>query len=142
MSSAKQVRNWPKETSQLYDPVSDLGRGGFALVVLAKRKNTREGDIDHLVAMKQVGAVSKKEFSYAQRELRILKEISHPNIMKVIDSWETGGNVTMALTYGGIKTLEYILERAGAPSLDFSRVVIAQLVDAIAFLHSVSNEFP
>lgn len=137
MSTAKLVRNWPTEASKTYDPVSDLGRGGFAVVVLARRKDAREGDTDHLVAMKQVGAASKKEFSYAQRELLILKEISHPNIMKVVDSWETGGNVTMALTFGGTNTLEHLLEKAGAPSLDFSRVVIAQLVDAVAFLHSV-----
>jgi serine/threonine protein kinase len=77
---------------------------------------------------------------YARRETKILKEISHPNIMKVVDYWEPelklGSNAAMALGYVCGPTVEALLRHDGALSLTFGRVVIAQVLDAISFLHS------
>merc|ERR1719461_2382177 len=59
--------------------------------------------------------------------------------MQLIEYWapeSKGNNVTMALTYAGNRTLNFILEKYGSPSLAFSRVIIAQLVDAVSYLHS------
>jgi hypothetical protein len=44
----------------------------------------------------------------------------------------------MTVSYARGRTLHYLLKNVGAPSLTFSRVVIAQLVDAVSHLHSVS----
>ena len=132
---------WPKEVLDKYEPVRILGKGGFASVFLAKRKSTTEEKKEKFVAIKLVRAKTKTETHYAHREINILKEINHPNIMKLIESWEpdaSTGIATMAVTYARGRTLHYLLKNVGAPSLTFSRVVIAQLVDAVSHLHSVS----
>ena len=43
---------WPPQVVELYDPVSELGRGGFASVVLARSKK----DPTQLHAIKVVGS--------------------------------------------------------------------------------------
>jgi serine/threonine protein kinase len=133
---------WPKEVFDKYKPVRPLGKGGFATVFLAKRKSTSKENGDELVAIKQVQAGTNTETHYAHREIYILKEINHPNIMSLIESWEPNDSTcsaTMALTYAKGRTLDYLLKQVGAPSLTFGRVVIAQLIDAVAYLHSVSS---
>jgi len=124
---------WPKEVISNYEAVNFLGKGGFASVVLAKKR-----DDSTYVAMKVVAARTDTESSYAHREMNILSDLSHPNIMKVLQHWEISGNsaAIMALSYHPGMTLENILETKGAPSLNFCRIVLAQLVDAISYLHS------
>jgi aurora kinase len=127
---------WPDEVLEQYEAVRFLGKGRFGSVVLAKSKRDNE-----LVAIKQVGAKTNTQTHYAHREMYILRELNHPNIMKLLDSWELQDNTKlafMALSYAKGNTLLYVLKHFAAPSFTFSRVVIAQLVDAVAYLHSVS----
>ena len=74
---------WPPEVTASYDPIRNLGKGGFASVVLARSKINRS----ELVAMKVVGSrnASAQEYGYAHREIDILRELQHPNIMKLFD---------------------------------------------------------
>jgi serine/threonine protein kinase len=141
-------KEWPPEVADLYKPVRVLGRGGFASVVLARDK----GD-SKLVAMKVVGKTKDKtrqqQLTYAHREIDILKELSHPNIMKVLNFWEVPDNqeeqaapatlsstiCVMALQYYRGPTVESLLQYGGALSNKFGRVVIAQAMDAVAYLH-------
>jgi len=123
--------HWPPVVQEEYEPVRILGKGGFALVVLAKSKSTKR-----LVAIKVVGG-SKMDLDYAHRELEILAHLKHPNVMQLEDSWECEGKpAVMALTYVPGPTLDKLLRCVGAPSMSFCRVVSAQLVDVISFLHS------
>ncbi|KAG7347449.1 protein kinase GAF family protein [Nitzschia inconspicua] len=147
-------KEWPKAVAEQYDPVRVLGRGGFASVVLAREK----GESKRLVAMKVVGQSKDKSrlqsLTYAHREIDILQELSHPNIMKVICSWDVPiGNTqeeqalstqstavcnticVMALQYEKGPTLESLLQYGGALSNKFGRVVISQAMDAVAYLH-------
>ena len=140
---------WPPEVTEKYEPIRRLGKGGFATVLLARQKATDKEEV--LVAIKVVGsqAASQQEHGYAHREIDILQELQHPNIMKVYDFWEApptpvhkttnnnshGCAAVMALSYSRGPTLEHLLKHGGAVSLSFGRVVMAQLVDAIAYCH-------
>jgi serine/threonine protein kinase len=149
---------WPSEVRERYEPVRTLGKGGFASVILAKdlKYDSKNKNKDcQFVAMKVVGGgagvhgaaggastVANSAYAatttYAHREIDILREISHPNIMTVVDYWETttpSYSVTMALSYSKGPTLEGLLQYGGAFSTTFGRVVIAQVVDALAYLH-------
>ena len=136
--SMEAPNQWPPEVTAMYDPIRNLGKGGFASVVLARSKNSS----GELVAMKVVGSrnASAQEYGYAHREIDILGELQHPNIMKLIDFWETEDHATcaavMALTYSSGPTLQSLLETGGALNLVFAQVVAAQIVDAVAYLHS------
>jgi serine/threonine protein kinase len=136
---------WPKAVVKEFEPLQMLGKGGFASVMLARRKNPdpSANKKDNLVAIKIVGSKnpSKMERGYAHREIDILKEIQHPRIMRLLDYWEPAPEehkcaAVMALSYIRGPTLDYVLKTIGAPAMNFSRVISAQLVDVVAFLHS------
>jgi serine/threonine protein kinase len=133
---------WPAEVSKHYEPVRTLGIGGFASVTLAKKKKPTATD-EKLVAMKICGNkdATRSDLSYAHREIDILKEIKHENIMRIVDFWEPAPKehkcaAVIALAYHKGPTLDALLNHGGALSSTFGRVVTAQLVDAISFLHS------
>ena len=134
---------WPAEVSKHYEPIRILGVGGFASVTLAKKKEPTATD-EKLVAMKICGNkdATRRDLSYAHREIDILKEIKHANIMRIIDFWEPAPKelkkcaAVIALTYHKGPTVDALLNHGGALSLTFGRVVAAQLVDVISFLHS------
>lgn len=125
---------------QQFEPVKLLGQGGFGSVILAKEKVDESADgTSRLVAMKLVGGMTKRDIGYARREIDILKELDHRNIVKIIQSWEPRDQTcaaVMALSYAQGPTLETLLRYGGALSLHFARVVSAQLVSALAYLHS------
>jgi serine/threonine protein kinase len=130
---------WPSEVRKRYEFVGALGKGGFATVSLAKRRFDST-EIPDMVAIKLVNAKSNTENNYAHREVHILQELRHSNVVELIEYWEHDRStdaVAMVLTYAKGKTLEFVLKNVGVPSLSFCRVVIAQLVDAVAYLHSV-----
>jgi serine/threonine protein kinase len=133
---------WPAEVSQDYEPIRTLGVGGFASVTLAKKKKPATTD-EKLVAMKVCGnkTATRSDLSYAHREIDILKEIKHENIMRIIAFWEPALKehkcaAVIALSYHIGPTVDALLHHGGALSLTFGRVVAAQLVDVISFLHS------
>ena len=133
---------WPKEVVGRYNPVRHLGKGAFATVMLAKRKASEGGNDEELVAIKMVKVKTNKETQYAHRVMQILQELNHPSIVKLIESWEPHDSTfsaALVLSYAEGRTLYYLLDNIGAPCLTFGRVVIAQLIDAVAYLHSVST---
>lgn len=172
---------WPSEIQESYDPIRILGKGGFASVVLARRKVTasRMEDLSSdetrgntkKVAIKVVGSIQKTDIQltarlirqerdravlYARREIEILKHVRHDNIVRLFHHWiaqekyddddekknETKSNKKNSLTaavlvleYAKGPTVESLLKHGGALSTTFGRVIIAQTVDAIAYLH-------
>jgi 3-phosphoinositide dependent protein kinase-1 len=137
MESIQAPPQWPPEVVELYEPLRELGRGGFASVILARNKKSGEFHAIKVVGSK---ATTRKEMGYALREIDILAETNHPGIMKLIQHWEPPVDArmcaaVMALSYAEGPTLEKLLKLGGKLSFSFSRVVAAQLVDAVDYLH-------
>lgn len=82
------ISAWPTEVSDKYEAVRLLGKGSFGSVTLAK---SLTGSDEDLVAIKVVGfrkeTTRAADRQYARREIDILREIDHPNIVKMLDSW-------------------------------------------------------
>jgi serine/threonine protein kinase len=141
---------WPKEVSLHYQPVRVLGVGGFGSVMLCRRKQENKDpdaaandEKDKLVAVKVVGSdkVTTSEVGYAHRELDILSQVVHPNIMRLIRYWEPAREehlcaAVMILSYSPGATLHALLQKGGALGLVCARVVCAQLLDALTYCHS------
>lgn len=129
-------KDWPKEISDVYEPIRELGRGGFASVLLAQRKD----DHKQQVAIKLVDSATKKQIGYAHREIDILRECKHPNIMQLLDVYQppvdVPGASVMVLNFAKGPTLQALLLKGGRLSFPFCRVVGAQLIDVLAYLHS------
>src|SRR4051794_1766962 len=80
-----------------YEILRDVGRGGMAIVYLA-----RQTDLDRFVALKELGAFHASDPSFAQRflrESRVAGSLSHPNIVTVHDYFEHDGTPYIAMEY-------------------------------------------
>ena len=144
LACQRAAEKWPSKVTEKYDPVRILGTGGFGSVILARNKNPGSNE-EKLIAIKVIGdgtnGLTRSDLGYAHRESDILKELHHPNIMKFIDFWEPDSNrltsvAVMALGYAPGPTVESLIKRGGSLSSLFSRTVVAQVIDAISFLHS------
>jgi len=124
-------KEWPEQVQETYKPVRVLGKGGFGSVMLARHVTNKS-----TVAMKIVAHGTTQESLYAQREVDILTQLKHDNIMKVVDSWESGKSMLLALSYAAGPTVQALVDYGGALSTTFSRVVSAQLIDALTYLHA------
>jgi serine/threonine protein kinase len=80
-----------------YKIVSQIGRGGMAVVYLARQR-----DLDRLVALKELSAfhAGSKEFSERfLRESRLAGSLTHPNIVTVHEYFEESGIPYIAMEY-------------------------------------------
>jgi len=150
---------WPEEAHKVYEPIRMIGQGGYGSVWKAKRRQevkNKANARDDYVAIKTVkGSVndmkSTPESKYAKREVDILSEISHPNIVRLIEAFEGNGSEDNASSCSSTKkdglqscivlsfacgpTLEDLLNKGGALGVHFSQLISTQLLSAIAHLH-------
>ena len=80
-----------------FEIVRELGRGGMAIVYLA-----RQTDLDRSVALKELGALRQSDRAFTRRflrESRLAGSLSHPNIVTVYDYFESDGVPYIAMEY-------------------------------------------
>ena len=160
-------KEWSNEICCLYNPIKLLGQGGFGSVWLAeskKRNNNSNSsssssrddhDSDTQVAIKVVGHsldnsskhtssfLKRIEGDVFQREISVLAEMNHPNIVRFIKFFKTSSTsqerscapFAMVLSYHKGPHLQKLLEYGGALGLPLAKVVSTQLIDAVAYLH-------
>jgi len=115
-----------------YDVERELGRGGMATVYLA-RDLRHERRVAVKVLDPAVGvAMSAERFL---REIRVTAGLTHPHILPLHESGESGGLLYYVMPYLAGETLRARLAREGAlPATDAVRV-IRELADALAHAH-------
>jgi serine/threonine protein kinase len=80
-----------------YGILSELGRGGMAVVYLA-----RQTDLDRLVALKELAAFHAADPDFARRfvrESRLAGSLVHPHVITVFDYFEHEGTPYIAMEY-------------------------------------------
>ena len=132
---APKVRAAQQTLDQAYEvSTKELGRGQFAKVFLCK---SRRGG--QTFACKNI---QKKKFMYQpkfeqniKKEISILQEIKHPNIVQVVDVFDTEEelNLIMELMTGG-ELFDYIID-CGRLQEEVSRGIVEQVLQAVKHLH-------
>jgi predicted Ser/Thr protein kinase len=87
----------PIRTVGRYEIVREIGRGGMAVVYLARQR-----DLDRLVALKELSSFHASAPEFAERflrESRLAGSLSHPNIVTVHEYFEEGGVPYIAMEY-------------------------------------------
>ena len=63
---------------------STLGNGKYGKVYIAKARGINEGEIEVLVAVKQLAAENEEARQAFDQELEMLAQLKHPNVIKLL----------------------------------------------------------
>ncbi|XP_006168719.1 serine/threonine-protein kinase 36 isoform X2 [Tupaia chinensis] len=115
-----------------YHVLEMIGEGSFGRVYKGRRKYSAQ-----VVALKFIPKLgrSEKELKNLQREIEIMRGLRHPNIVHMLDSFETDKEVVVVTDYAEGELFQ-ILEDDGKLPEDQVQVIAAQLVSALYYLHS------
>ncbi|XP_016840545.1 serine/threonine-protein kinase fused [Nasonia vitripennis] len=115
-----------------YERIKKVGEGSFGKVFKAKRKC--DGAIVAYKVTEKKGR-SPKELESLRRECEIQKDLQHPNIIQMLDSFETESEIVVVTEYVE-KELYEIITKAGRLSEERAQVIACDLVSALHYLHS------
>ncbi|NXE14847.1 STK36 kinase, partial [Lophotis ruficrista] len=115
-----------------YHVLEMIGEGSFGRVYKGRRKHSAQ-----VVALKFIPKVgrSEKELKNLQREIEIMRGLHHPNIIHMLDSFETDKEVVVVTDYQEGELFQ-ILEDDGSLPKSQVQTIAAQLVSALYYLHS------
>ncbi|KAM4616437.1 serine/threonine-protein kinase ULK1a isoform 2-T2 [Polymixia lowei] len=110
-----------------------IGHGAFAVVFKGRHKEKR----DYEVAVK---CINKKNLAKSQsllgKEIKILKELKHENIVGLLDYQDIGGYVYLVMEYCNGGDLAEYLQSKGTLSEDTIRVFLQQIAQAMRVLQT------
>ena len=117
--------------SKKYKVLSKLGSGSFGKVYLAQNKFTKEK-----VALKQIKKSNKELLSDGEikDEIEILKTLEHPDIVRIIESFNTKDSYVLATEYcEGGELFDQVKNQLSETQI---AVIFKQLLSGLAYLHS------
>ena len=118
--------------------IKSVGKGSFGEVFLASRKGT-----DQMYAVKKVSkslVLQEKVKKYFNNEIYILKQVNHPNIIKLYEIKQTLNNFYLVFDLcngGGLSNcLEKYMKQNKRPfTQEIAQSIIRQLVSGLQYLH-------
>ena len=133
-----QEEDWPEEAERMYERIEVLGRGSFGLVWMCRRRRGPvNDDDDEFAALKNIEIKEDKGKVYAEREISILSELKHPNVIRLIRAFPvyngTSRLVSLQLARG--PNLQRVVSKRGALGLPLARLISRQLISAVSYLH-------
>ena len=122
-----------KSRIEKYEKLDKIGEGTYGVVF--KAKDTSSGEV---YALKKIRLESEDEGipSTAIREIALLKELQHPNIVRLHDVIHTDKKLTLVFEYLD-QDLKKLLDLAGTEGLDMPTIksFLNQLLKGIAHCH-------
>ena len=118
--------------------IQGLGKGAFGEVYLTSKQGSQEKFATKKIDKKY--AANPKAKKYIDNEIKILKEIDHPNIIKLYDVKENNQNYYLVMEYcngGGLSDcLEYHIKQFRKPfSEEIVQYLMKQIVSGLKYLH-------
>ncbi|KAK6321625.1 hypothetical protein J4Q44_G00086010 [Coregonus suidteri] len=129
----KKDYNNPSEVTDKYDLGQIVKSVEFCEIFRAKDKNT----LKMFTCKKFLKKDGKKVRKAAKNEILILKMVKHPNILQLVDFYETRKEYFLFLELAtGREVFDWILDQGYYSERDTSNVV-RQVLEAVAYLHSL-----
>src|SRR5262245_28299873 len=121
-----------------YEILGELGAGSFGRVYRARQLSTGQSVAIKLLAPREESEESSgREADRFRRETRICAELSHPNIVPLIDAGETeAGQLYAVFAHVPGETLEQALSRDGALGVRECVRLMTQVLEALACAHA------
>ena len=112
-----------------------IGKGSFGEVFLTSKNNT-----SILFATKRINLeqqTNKNMIKYLNYELSILKELYHPNIIRLIEYIPTKNHIYVVMEYCNGGNLTDCLKKYGKPfPIEIIQYFMRQIVGALKYIHS------
>ncbi|XP_072341526.1 serine/threonine-protein kinase 36 [Scyliorhinus torazame] len=115
-----------------YHVLNMIGEGSFGRVYKGRKRFS--GQVVALKFIPKTGR-SEKELTNLRREIEIMRELQHPNIVQMLDSLETDKEVVVVTEFAEGELFQ-ILEDDGNLPEEQVRDIACQLVSALYYLHS------
>ena len=119
-----------------YEVSEEIGRGGMGVVFRARDTRLRRS-----VAIKLLPpelAFREEVRSRFLREAQTAAQLSHPNVVPIYSVDEIDGMVFFAMALVEGESLATYLKREGRASIDFTRRILRDVADALAYAHARS----
>ena len=118
--------------------IKEIGKGAFSLIYLASKQGSQEKFAVKVIDKRYIADPRAKKF--IDREITILKEIDHLNIIKLYEVKEINQNYYLIMEYcngdGLSDCLEYHLKNYKKPfSEEVVQYLMRQIISGISYLH-------
>lgn len=114
-----------------YQKGDKLGEGTYATVFKGKNRMTGE-----IVALKEIHLESEEGApSTAIREISLMKELKHPNIVRLLDVIHTESTLTLVFEFMNMDLKKYMDDHPPSLVMDTVKVFMLQLLHGIAYCH-------
>ena len=115
-----------------YIKLCKLGNGAFGKVYKAKEVKT-----DKIFAVKQLSKYdSKIKYEHILKEINLLSNLSHPNIVKYYKYYEENNKIYIIMEYLEGGTLkQFIDQEKNNITEDVCRIIMKQILKALSYLH-------
>lgn len=117
-----------------YHILDQLGEGMFGRVFKARRKQSTQ-----IVAMKFISKQNKSvsDLDNLKKEIHIIKQVNHPNIIRMIETFETSTEICVVTDFGRGELFDAIKTDRKLPESEIRNICV-QLVRALHYLYSVN----
>jgi len=111
----------------------EIGRGGFAIVYAGKQKSTGR---EVAIKVVQKNSVDTSDLQSLKREIDIMRQVDHVNVLPLIDIFETEKEVTIITEFESGGELFYKIVDRGSYSEADAAGIVKQLVTGVEYLHA------
>jgi len=117
---------------EAYQKIDKLGEGTYGIVYKAKNRETGQ-----IVALKRIRLDSEEEGvpCTAIREISLLKELSHPNVVSLYDVIHTEKKLTLVFEFLDQDLKKYIDDNGGRVEPAVVKSFLYQLINGVGYCH-------
>ena len=124
----------------LYEKIQFLGEGAYGAVYKVKRKTSASSSREIVRALKEISKESiggsEENEEELRNEIEVLKNLDHPNIMKIFEFFEDDQNMYLINEFCGGGDIAGLMDKYGVFPEFLLKYVMFQVFLAISFLHS------
>ncbi|KAL6074517.1 Serine/threonine-protein kinase Sgk2 [Balamuthia mandrillaris] len=118
-----------------FELLSVIGKGSFGKVMLVKKKDT--GNIYAMKVLRKEALIARKQVAHTKAERSILQKVQHPFIVTLHYAFQTKDKLYMILDYVNGGELFFHLKKEGRFPEERVVLYVAEIVSAIAHLHTL-----